>query len=1514
MNSRICPSKPTLVFLLTAISLTIGIANFLLPTTQVGAQEVKRIAPNLQGRNPHPRPSVEIEDKGLTSLRFKDFNDDQEASQFAMEAGSPEQETIGWQPTNGPYGGFVSALAVSGTAIFAGTSRGGAFVSTDQGASWQPTGQGVISRYVSSILVNGDAIYVGTDGERVYKSTDQGRSWRQSNNGLSVPGGYGYIAAMIAHGSTLYAGSAFGWIFVSTDQGESWTPLNAGFTPDSDGFFPSVTAFESLGDQLFVATNEGGLFRLDNQTRRWIPTNAGLPSNRIYSLKAVGSKLIAGLQFNYGAYISENGGQNWRRAIAPPEDGFSSFVTMGNAVYAAAHRAVYRSTDQGETWQELKTGLPATRLAGECLAVSGDSLFVGSFYDGVYRSNDGGERWELASHGLAAADAIALIANGANVYAGTMAGGGVQMTSDNGQTWQLLNAGLPFQHHSFDTRVIGVHDPYLFVGTDRDGVFRSTNGGQSWQPVGSGLPLNQSGRVISPSSYFSSGGNLYATVYNRGVYVSTDNGESWTALNTGLTDLRCRVMAQMGSTLFVGTGDFSVGGVFRSTDSGRNWVQLTNGLPNSSVHGLVVSGSAILAGTQRGVYLSRDQGQSWVASTTGIGSVRVDAMAIKGQNIFVGANSSVFLSVNQGESWSNIGSGLSEQFIRSLAATDSKVFVGTQDRGVFVRDLATIQCSYSISPTSRSISGATTTGTVSVTATAGCAWQAASNVDWVAITSGASGSGNGTVNYSVAANPAQTSRIGTATIAGQVFTITQSGCATISPTSQIFLANGGGGTVTVAGTAGCNWTASSAMSWVTITSATSGSGNGTVNFSVAANTSANSRSGNLAIAGQSFIVTQAGNCPTTPIIPGQIINGSLSASDCRTSLRSGQPFVDRYTFNGTESQVVTILHYTEAFDSYLFLIGPDGRVVAEDDDGGLGSSAQIRSGGYFQLPATGVYIIEATSYSGGDVGNYSLYLGLGSANCSYNASISPSSSFSASGATGALSINTVTGCNWQVASSVPWLVWGAPTSGTGNGTVSFTVSPNPDSSRRSGIVIAGPVVLGVTQNGNPLACPASPIAAGQTIQGTLSAGDCPSSFRNQTLSDHYSFSATAGQRIAVTMRSSAFDSLLYLVRPDGTLLGSDDDSDGGLNARFPSTGFFQIPATGTYVIEATTLFSNSTGAYSVSLEQLAADCVFAINPARQTLDSSASAGSVNVLVPSGCPWRAVSQTSWLTVSPDSGAGNGVVRFNAAANTGTASRTGQIRIAGEFLTITQLGSNPVATVSAAGFMPTGSLAPESIVASFGSGLATMTRSAETLPLPTELAGTRVTVRDIANVERLASLFFVSEGQVNFVIPAGTAIGSAMVTIVNQNGRVSTGTVIIAAIAPALFSANSTGQDVALGVLLRVSADGTQTYEPIARLDSATNRFVAVPIDFGATDDRLYLSLFGTGFRRITNMAGLAVQIGGVNSRVVYAGAQGDLIGVDQLNVELDRSLANRGEVNLTLTVNGLSSNTVKVNFK
>jgi uncharacterized protein (TIGR03437 family) len=214
-------------------------------------------------------------------------------------------------------------------------------------------------------------------------------------------------------------------------------------------------------------------------------------------------------------------------------------------------------------------------------------------------------------------------------------------------------------------------------------------------------------------------------------------------------------------------------------------------------------------------------------------------------------------------------------------------------------------------------------------------------------------------------------------------------------------------------------------------------------------------------------------------------------------------------------------------------------------------------------------------------------------------------------------------------------------------------------------------------------------------------------------------------------------------------------------------------------------------------------------------------------------------------------------------------------------------NAIANVSAASFKA--DLAAESIVAAFGSAMATTIAVATELPLPTALAGTSVKVKDSAGVERLAPLFFVAPTQVNYLMPKGTVTGLATVTITSGDGASSSGTVNLTNVAPSIFSANADGQGVATATVLRVKADGSQIYEPVSRYDDVQKKFVAAPIDLGPENDQVILILFGTGLRNRSSLGAASVIIGGLPAPVRYVGPQGAFAGVDQINLRLPRSL-------------------------
>ena len=179
----------------------------------------------------------------------------------------------------------------------------------------------------------------------------------------------------------------------------------------------------------------------------------------------------------------------------------------------------------------------------------------------------------------------------------------------------------------------------------------------------------------------------------------------------------------------------------------------------------------------------------------------------------VSANVAIDLSTNGGTSWTTVlastaNDGSEAITVPNTPSTTCRIRVRSttnvyfDDSNVNFTITAGTGCTYSISPTSVSPAAGATTGTVSVTAGTGCAWTATSNAAWLTITSGASGSGNGSVGYSVAANT-DAARTGTMTIAGQTFTVNQASGGTYSnsPTSAGPAAGATTGTASVTGCA-----------------------------------------------------------------------------------------------------------------------------------------------------------------------------------------------------------------------------------------------------------------------------------------------------------------------------------------------------------------------------------------------------------------------------------------------------------------------------------------------------------------------------------------------------------------------------------------------------------------------------------------------------------------------------------------------------------------------------------------
>jgi WD40 repeat protein len=188
----------------------------------------------------------------------------------------------------------------------------------------------------------------------------------------------------------------------------------------------------------------------------------------------------------------------------------------------------------------------------------------------------------------------------------------------------------------------------------------------------------------------------------------------------------------------------------------------------------------------------------------------------------------------------------------------------------FTINQVTSDCTYTVTPTDQYFGSGGGSFNIDIQTTNGCAWNAASDSSWLSVPVGNnSGSGPGMITVSTLANQTTTARIGHVNIAGQIITVTQDGIScnyTISPKNRSFTAEGGSAFVNMAAADACSWSAISNDNWITITSGATGSGYGTIYYSVSANTTGAGRSGTLKIAGQTFTVFQTAEMEGAPEI------------------------------------------------------------------------------------------------------------------------------------------------------------------------------------------------------------------------------------------------------------------------------------------------------------------------------------------------------------------------------------------------------------------------------------------------------------------------------------------------------------------------------------------------------------------------------------------------------------------------------------------------------------------------
>jgi photosystem II stability/assembly factor-like uncharacterized protein len=412
---------------------------------------------------------------------------------------------------------------------------------------------------------------------------------------------------------------------------------------------------------------------------QWQQTN-GPYGGQVTAFAVNGSTLFAATGRG-GVYRSTDYGEHWTTV----NTGLTSyqifaFAASGSNLVAQTGSGVYRSTDNGEHWNRAESGLPAGAFV-QTLVVNGTEFYAMPYGMGVYRSTDGGVSWSTCNSRLPDSLLIGLTVVGTDLIAVT--GGAVTgyvetfRSSDSGASW------TPLQVDSDSVRMgaIATIGNYLIASVSDKGVLRSSDNGSTWQKVGTGLPAQWISRFVV------SGGTLFGLGSN-GIYRSVDSGATWKLVGTELNNIGLWTIATIDTDLFVGTNV----GAYRIGENDTEWTEINEGMKGASVKALAFDGAAMFAaGTkQHTVFRSTSSGADWEEFGAEQDDVDLGDSFLNGGlvthrgNIFaITSRAGIFRSSDNGEHWSPVNEGLPSLYTYSIAASNSYLFVGTGSAGIY---------------------------------------------------------------------------------------------------------------------------------------------------------------------------------------------------------------------------------------------------------------------------------------------------------------------------------------------------------------------------------------------------------------------------------------------------------------------------------------------------------------------------------------------------------------------------------------------------------------------------------------------------------------------------------------------------------------------------------------------------------------------------------------------------------------------------------------------------------------
>jgi len=659
----------------------------------------------------------------------------------------------------------------------------------------------------------------------VLKSTDGGLNWRPSDAGLA---GRQFERVVVAQADPrLLWVTGLDGTYKSTDGGDNWTKIN------SNSYRCIASDPAAAGVVYFADTYLWKLANADNPVN--IPGSPADPT--ALAIDPSDSSTLY-LSNSAGIHKSTDGGGTWQQVFAPASSLtiYQLTVVPGNppTVYAATGSGLLKSGDAGSTWQWLWQTLPSGNVGAFAYNTFSANEIYYSTERAVRRSFDAGQSWvELPDPPFN----TQILVLGGKTYKTLIAGGdGVSVWSED-SGWTKSSTGT-----SRVSSTVTVHpfDSTVYAADSFDRLI-SRDHGTTWEKDNA-APVDTARLVFDPSNplirYHFGLGNLF--------YKSTDGGLTWVAMGQGFPSL-----ISYSAVFEVDPSDperlYTIRyGIHTSGDGGKSWGKTTEVEPGYGYYASCLlfrpsEPGVVYAGLRTTLFRSFDGGGSWAPMTTFYSSPDIGMKLLKNDpldpNAIYASTTAYGLrrSTNFGASWTTV-KNISPSHLEFDPLDPSRMWA-----------LA---------------------GQVFLSPDAGTSWYIFNQgAPWA-----------GPVLTSLAVDRSDAKNLYAASYGGLLSMRTGTECAAQFDQSQaISAASGGNGSLQVTALPGCTWSVQSGAGWLTLTSPTSGSGNGVVSYQVAQNFGI-ARKGGLLIAGRHFPVHQQGLACTYSLTVSSASHDALGGS------------------------------------------------------------------------------------------------------------------------------------------------------------------------------------------------------------------------------------------------------------------------------------------------------------------------------------------------------------------------------------------------------------------------------------------------------------------------------------------------------------------------------------------------------------------------------------------------------------------------------------------------------------